>query len=101
MQTFVADNGSIKVYDPLTHGFVLTIDIPTFEKLIAATSALSFFILVQVETSALLPQGDAYYLRGQARSVITTPLSTCSMCSAPLMDAETVSATVYHLEGAC
>ena len=97
---FVADNGFIKVYDSLAHGFVLTVDMATFEKLTRATNALSFFTLVEVETSAVLPEGFAYHLRGKTCTTITTPLSACSICSAPLMDAETVPATIYTLEGA-
>ena len=98
--SFVPQHSSVEVHDCLADGFLITADMSTFKEMVSSTSALTFFILVRVGQSAVLPQGEEYHLRGNATPRITTPLATCSICSAPLMDAETVEAIIYGLEGA-
>ena len=60
----------------------------TFKAMTSSTSALTFFILVKVDATTVIPQGDAYHLRGKVTSTITTPLSSCTICSAPLVHAQ-------------
>lgn len=99
-----ADDGMIRIYDCLAPAFAIQTSRVAVASATSTFTGLTFFALKSLESMQCDgAEGEEYHLQGHAclpeYCTVTWPLTTCAVCSAPLMNAEEVHAQVYTLEG--
>ncbi|CAE6915818.1 unnamed protein product [Symbiodinium sp. CCMP2592] len=105
------ETGGVLIADSRTGGCMLWASIQTFMEGVDTATNLYYFQVLHIDTSTELPNGAEYHLSGKgpanarskdasaSRKQITTSLTECCDCGAPLARRDEVTGRLYTLEG--